>query len=135
MAAATICPMKYETLKSEVKTGLSLGYASSPINEEPETMQVGIPKPRIMRATMYMPTVLPTSASSTRVQAGQSRLTMLRETLNEGAGDHNERSAKDGPPAAESVIDVWNQGERQNSAQGVGGGNNALEGTLWVVEV
>jgi hypothetical protein len=60
---------------------------------------------------------------------------MLRETLDQGADDHNERSAKDGPPAAESVIDVWDHGKRQNSAKGVSGGNDALEGTLRVVEV
>lgn len=40
----------------DVRTGRSLGYPSSPIKDEPETIQVGIPKPRIMRATMYMPT-------------------------------------------------------------------------------
>ena len=74
IAAATICPMKYETLKSEVITGRSLGYASSPINEEPETMQVGIPKPRIMRATMYMPTVI------TKVSFEQTTLGRAAET-------------------------------------------------------
>lgn len=53
--AAMIWPTKYATLKSEVRTGRSFGYASSPIREEAETIQVGMPNPKINRATMYMP--------------------------------------------------------------------------------
>lgn len=55
MAAAVIWPTKYDTLKSDVRTGRSLGYASSPIREEADTMHVGMPNPRIRRATMYIP--------------------------------------------------------------------------------
>lgn len=43
MAAARIEPMKYEALKRDVKKGRSLGYANSPINDEPEIMQKRIP--------------------------------------------------------------------------------------------
>lgn len=53
--AAATWPKKYATLKSEVRTGRSLGYPSSPIREEPETIQVGIPKPRTRRAAIYIP--------------------------------------------------------------------------------
>ena len=55
MAAAVIWPTKYDTLKRDVMMGRSLGYDSSPIRDEPETMQMGIPKPRTRRAKMYMP--------------------------------------------------------------------------------
>ena len=64
MAAAVIWPTKYDTLKRDVMMGRSLGYDSSPINEEPETMQMGIPKPRTRRAKMYMPAGVIVSSSS-----------------------------------------------------------------------
>ena len=41
----------------DVITGRSFAWASSPMSEEPDTMQVGMPNPRIIRATMYMPTM------------------------------------------------------------------------------
>jgi hypothetical protein len=39
MAAATIAPMKYDALNSEVRNGRSLGYPSSPINADQEMIQ------------------------------------------------------------------------------------------------
>ena len=60
---------------------------------------------------------------------------MLSETLDKGAHDHNERPAKDGPPAAESVIDIGDHGERQDSTQRIGGGDDAFEGAFGLVEV
>ena len=58
MPAATIWPKKNETLNRDVRTGRSLGYASSPIREDPETMQVGIPNPKIILATIYIATTI-----------------------------------------------------------------------------
>jgi hypothetical protein len=55
--AATTEPMKYNALKSEVMIGRSLGYASSPIKDEPAMMQKGIPKPKKNRAMMYIAAV------------------------------------------------------------------------------
>lgn len=56
MAAATIAPMKYELLKRDVMIGRSFGYDNSPIMADPETIQKTIPKPRNMRAMMYIAT-------------------------------------------------------------------------------
>jgi len=50
--AATMDPMKYATLNSEVMIGRSLGYASSPMSALPATIQVGMPKPKMTRAAM-----------------------------------------------------------------------------------
>jgi hypothetical protein len=58
-AAATILPMNQEALKSEVKTGRSLGYPSSPINDEAATIANGIPSPRSQRAMMNITTTTP----------------------------------------------------------------------------
>ena len=56
IAAAVNDPMKYDELNSAVKKGRSFGYPNSPNIADPEMMQNGIPNPRIMRATMYIPT-------------------------------------------------------------------------------
>lgn len=45
-----MAPTNQDELKSEVRTALSLGYESSPINDEAATMANGIPKPRIILA-------------------------------------------------------------------------------------
>lgn len=60
---------------------------------------------------------------------------MNREPLDESADDHDDGSAEDGPPAAETVIDIGDQGQRENGTERVGRGNDALEGTLRVIEV
>lgn len=58
MAAARIEPIKYEELKSEVITARSLGWLSSPIKAEPEMIANRMPTPKIMRETMYKPTLV-----------------------------------------------------------------------------
>lgn len=60
---------------------------------------------------------------------------MHRATLDDGSDNHDAGAAKDGPAAAEAVIDYRDQGERKNGAQRVGGGNDALERALGIVEV
>lgn len=136
IAAATIWPIKYDTLKSEVKTGRSLGYASSPMSAEPDTMQVGIPKPRIMRAMIYMATASLSAPGNyvAMIRNNQAR-TMLRAALDNGADNHDERTAKDGPATAEFVVHSGDQRERENGTQGVSSGNDALEGALRLLEV
>tara|TARA_R110002060_G_scaffold57775_1_gene67969 strand:- start:1146 stop:1478 length:333 start_codon:yes stop_codon:yes gene_type:complete len=49
-------PTNHEALNMEVMNGRSFGYESSPNIDEPDTRQKTIPNPRIMRATIYMPT-------------------------------------------------------------------------------
>jgi hypothetical protein len=56
MAAAVICPMKYDELNRDVRIARSFGYPNSPIIAEPEIIQNGMPNPRNMRATMYIAT-------------------------------------------------------------------------------
>ena len=60
---------------------------------------------------------------------------MLRETLDEGTDDHDDGAAKDGPATTELVVDDGDEGQRQNGAERVGGGDDALEGANGVVEV
>jgi hypothetical protein len=76
------------------------------MSEEPETIQVGIPKPRIMRAMMYMATVAQ-HVSSWKMTLGIRIfwLTVDRKPLNESTDNHNDRSAKDRPAPAETVVD------------------------------
>lgn len=56
IAAAVRDPMKYDELKSAVKNGRSFGYPNSPSIADPEIMQNGIPKPSIIRDTIYIGT-------------------------------------------------------------------------------
>ena len=48
-------PTNQDALNIEVIIARSLGYDNSPSIADPDTMQKTIPKPRIMRATIYMP--------------------------------------------------------------------------------
>lgn len=52
-----MAPINHDELKSEVKTARSLGYESSPINDEAATMANGIPKPRIILAITNIATI------------------------------------------------------------------------------
>jgi hypothetical protein len=56
MAAAAIAPTKYEALKKDVRVARSLGWPNSPIKADADTIHMTIPKPRVIRAKMYMPT-------------------------------------------------------------------------------
>lgn len=49
-------PTNQEALNMDVMNGRSFGYDSSPSIDEPETRQKTIPNPRIIRATIYIPT-------------------------------------------------------------------------------
>ena len=60
---------------------------------------------------------------------------MLGEALDEGADDHDDGSAKDGPAATELVIDDGDKRQRENGAEGVGSGDDALEGALGISKV
>lgn len=98
-------------------------------------MQVGIPKPRIIRATMYMPTVVLCVSLHVIDGSGGDMLTVDGETLNESTDNHDDRAAKDGPATAEPVIDHGDERKRENSTERVGSGNNPLESTLRIIEV
>ena len=56
IADAAIEPKKYEALKNDVRVARSLGWPSSPIREEAETIHITMPKPRTILAKMYIPT-------------------------------------------------------------------------------
>jgi len=58
MEAAMIWPIKYEELKSDVKIARSFGCPSSPIIADPEMIQMTMPTPRIIRAMIYILTVM-----------------------------------------------------------------------------
>lgn len=107
--AATRAPMKYRALNSEVMIGRSLGYASSPIKEEPAMIQKGMPNPRNHRATTYM------AARNVRHKMWDSQEgspTSVGESLKTGAKHHNPRPYEDRPSTAKRVIQHRHEGER-----------------------
>jgi hypothetical protein len=66
----------------------SFGYASSPIIADPETIQNTIPKPKIIRATMYIAATINQSGTSKGEKAGA--VTILSKALQNSATHHCE---------------------------------------------
>lgn len=54
-------------------------------------------------------------------------LTVDSETLDQSANDHDNGTTKDRPAAAETVIDDTNERQGEDGAEGVRGGDDALE--------
>jgi len=60
---------------------------------------------------------------------------MLRESLNNGAGDHDTTTAENRPATPKPVVDNANQRQRKDGTERVGRGNNPLKRVLRVSKV
>lgn len=60
---------------------------------------------------------------------------MLREALDYSADYHDHRATEDGPSTAKFVVYHGNEGEGEDGTQRVCRSNDALEGSLGIVEV
>lgn len=55
---------------------------------------------------------------------------MLRETLDDSTTTHDDGSSHDAPPTAEALVAVGSNGDRENGAELVAGGDETEESSL-----
>lgn len=80
--AATIWLIKWDELNSQVRMDRSLEYPSSPISDDPATIQKGIPNASRLRATMYIPSIIVNKPR--RVKTWEGAFTSVKKALNQG---------------------------------------------------
>lgn len=112
-----MAPTNQDELKSEVRTALSLGYESSPINDEAATMANGIPKPRIILAITNIATAHIYQHISRVSKSGGH--TVLRGGLEDGANNHDNGTEDNTHSSSVMVVYHWNERERKNTTQRV----------------
>ena len=95
-------------------------------------MQVGIPKPRIIRAATYIPARVYVRL---KVRLNILELTVLCETLNQCADAHNNRAAKDRPASAKFVVDDRDEGQGQDTSERVRCCNDTFERSLGIAKI
>src|SRR5262245_15269268 len=103
-------------------------------------MHMGIPKPRMIRATMYMAAIGRIVVRTCAHDLGMEAIpTVLRETLEESTKALDRGADEDGPATTEPLVDHGGDGEREDGTESVSSRNDALElraeGLAWAAEV
>lgn len=95
-------------------------------------MHIGIPKPRISRAAIYMPTA---GQISRPVKTTLEVLTTLGASLNNSTDQHDDRSDGYCPSSSKPLIGNGHEGQREDCSERICCTNDTLQGSLRIVKV
>ena len=98
------------------------------MSEDADTIQVGIPKPRMRRAAIYMPAVAWELVNATLKLSYSERLhTVDGKSLDQRPDHHDGGATENRPTPPELVVDNTDKWKGENSAEGVRSADDSLQ--------